>query len=200
MDLVNVPPLMGAGATMFSALYNFEARPGERVAVVGLGGVGHLGVQFARKWGCEVTVLSASDSKREDAIKLGAHEFIVAKGKWTEEVQKVDVIMMVANIKPDKWEEYISILHPRGKIILVTAGSETLRIPYSPIIQQGYRIYGSLTASRKEMNLMLEFAKLHNIVPWVEIGKLTLDGIQKGVDKLRNGLMRYRFVAIAEDY
>jgi D-arabinose 1-dehydrogenase-like Zn-dependent alcohol dehydrogenase len=87
-----------------------------------------LGVQFTRKLGCEVTVLSTSDSKREDAIKLGAHEFIVTKGKWTEVAQKVDVLMMVANIKPDKWEEYISILHPRGKIILVTAGSETLRI------------------------------------------------------------------------
>ena len=66
-----------------------------------------MDVQFTRKLGCEVTVLSTSDSKREDTIKLGAHEFIVTKGKETEVAQKVDVLMMVANIKPDKWEEYI---------------------------------------------------------------------------------------------
>lgn len=130
MDPVHIPPLMGAGATVFSALWNFDVKPGERIAVVGLGGVGHLAVQFARKWGCHVTVLSTSESKREDALKLGAHEFVVTKGYWTQEVERaIDVLLMVANIKPDKWEEYISILKPRGKIILVTAGSDTLGIP-----------------------------------------------------------------------
>jgi D-arabinose 1-dehydrogenase-like Zn-dependent alcohol dehydrogenase len=74
-----------------------------------------LGVQFTRKLGCEVAVLSTSDSKREDAIKLGAHEFIVTRGKWTEVAQKVDVLMMVANIKPDKWEECISFYTRGGK-------------------------------------------------------------------------------------
>jgi alcohol/geraniol dehydrogenase (NADP+) len=121
---------MGAGATVFSALYNFDVNPTDRVAIVGLGGVGHLAVQFARAWGCQVTVLSTSTAKRDDAIKLGATQFIVTKGAWTESLQgTVDVLLMVANIVPDKWEEYISILKPRGKIILVTAGSDNLGIP-----------------------------------------------------------------------
>lgn len=121
---------MGAGATIFSALYNFDVRPTDRMAIVGLGGVGHLAVQFARAWGCYVTVLSTSIAKRDDAIKLGATDFIVTKGIWEESLQgTIDVLLMVANIKPDKWDEYISILKPRGKIILITAGSNSLGIP-----------------------------------------------------------------------
>jgi uncharacterized zinc-type alcohol dehydrogenase-like protein len=121
---------MGAGATVFSALYNFDVLPTNKIAIVGLGGVGHLAVQFASAWGCQVTVLSTSSSKRDDAIKLGASKFVLTQGSWTEEIQgTIDVLLMVANIKPDKWDEYISILKPRGKIILVTAGSDTLGIP-----------------------------------------------------------------------
>ena len=121
---------MGAGATVFSALYNFDVRPTDKIAIVGLGGVGHLGVQFACAWGCEVTVLSTSTAKRDDAFKLGASKFVITTGSWTEPIQgTIDVLLMVANIKPDKWDEYISILKPRGKIILVTAGDKTLGIP-----------------------------------------------------------------------
>ena len=121
---------MGAGATVFSALYNFDVRPTDKIAIVGLGGVGHLAVQFACAWGCEVTVLSTSGAKRDDAFNLGASKFTVTKGEWTETMKgTIDVLLMVASIKPDKWDEYISILKPRGKIILVTAGSDTLGIP-----------------------------------------------------------------------
>lgn len=124
---------MGAGATVFSALYNFDVRPTDKIAIVGLGGVGHLTVQFAHAWGCEVTVLSTSTAKRHDAFELGASKFTVTKSTWTESMKgTIDVLLMVASIKPDKWEDYISILKPRGKIILVTAGSDTLGIPVCP--------------------------------------------------------------------
>ena len=131
---LHAAPLMGAGATVFSALYNFDVRPTDKIAIVGLGGVGHLAVQFARAWGCEVTVLSTSTAKREDAVKLGASRFIITKKEtWPESIKmEFDVLLMVAGIKPDKWDEYISILKPRGKIILVTAGSDILGIPVCP--------------------------------------------------------------------
>jgi len=122
---------MGAGATVFSALYNFDVRPTDKIAIIGLGGVGHLAVQFAGAWGCEVTVLSTSTAKHDDAMKLGASQFVVTNNEnWTKAMlQTIDVLLMVANIKPDKWDEYISILKPRGKIILVTAGSDALSFP-----------------------------------------------------------------------
>jgi uncharacterized zinc-type alcohol dehydrogenase-like protein len=121
---------MGAGATVFSALYNFDIRPTDRIAIVGLGGVGHLAVQFARAWGCGVTVLSTSMAKHDDALNLGATQFVITNGNWTENLQgRIDMLLIVANIKPDKWDDYISVLKPRGKIILVTAGSDTLAIP-----------------------------------------------------------------------
>jgi len=121
---------MGAGATVFSALYNFDVHPSDKLAIVGLGGVGHLGVQFARAWGCHVTVLSTSPTKKDDAIKLGAHEFIITKDSWMDSIKgTIDVLFMVANIKPENWAAYISILKPRGKIILVTAGDGTLGVP-----------------------------------------------------------------------
>src|SRR5204862_4462533 len=107
---LHAAPLMGAGATVFSALYNFDVRPTDKIAIVGLGGVGHLAVQFARAWGCEVTVLSTSTAKRDDAFKLGASKFAATKGPWTEKMKgTIDVLLMVASIKPDKWDEYISI-------------------------------------------------------------------------------------------
>jgi D-arabinose 1-dehydrogenase-like Zn-dependent alcohol dehydrogenase len=125
---------MGAGATIFSALYNFDIRPMDTIAIVGLGGVGHLAVQFARAWGCQVTVLSTSAAKQEDALKLGATKFVLTKGAWTEPLKEsIDGLLMVASIKPDQWDQYISILKPRGKIILVTAGSDTLGIPVQPL-------------------------------------------------------------------
>jgi alcohol/geraniol dehydrogenase (NADP+) len=124
---------MGAGATVFSALYNFDVRPTDKIAIVGLGGVGHLAVQFANAWGCEVTVLSTSTAKQRDAFKLGASKFTVTVGTWTESMKgTIDVLLMVASIKPDKWDAYISILKPRGKIILVSAGSDALGIPVHP--------------------------------------------------------------------
>ena len=127
---IHAAPLMGAGATVFSALHNFEINPSDRIAVVGLGGVGHLAIQFARAWGCDVTVLSTAPGKRDDAFELGACEFIVTSQGWTDAIQgSIDALLMVANIKPDQWDDYISILKPRAKIILVTAGSGTLGIP-----------------------------------------------------------------------
>jgi alcohol/geraniol dehydrogenase (NADP+) len=107
IEPVHAAPLLGAGATVFSALYNFDIRPADRVAIVGLGGVGHLAVQFARAWGCEVTVLSTSTTKMDDAMKLGASHFVITKGNWTEPLRgTINVLLMVANSTPDKWDEY----------------------------------------------------------------------------------------------
>ena len=130
---IHAAPLVGAGATIFSALYNFDVRPSDKIAIVGLGGLGHLGIQFARAWGCEVTVLSTSRAKHDDAMKLGASRFVMTAGSWTGALKgTVDVLLMVANIQPDKWEEYLEILKPRGKIILVTAANGQLGVPVIP--------------------------------------------------------------------
>jgi|SRR5579859_3347654 len=132
---LHAAPLMGAGATVFSALSSFDVRATDKVAIVGLGGVGHLAVQFARAWGCDVVVLSTSPDKRDDAFELGATEFVVTSQGWTENLAgTVDVLLLVANIKPDKWNEYLSILVPRAKIILVTAGIDALGIPVASFV------------------------------------------------------------------
>jgi len=144
MDPAYVAPLMGAGATVFSALYNYDVRPSETVAVVGLGRVGHLGVSFLNSWGYRVILLSTSIQKKNDAINLGATDFVLATGDWTPPLfDTVDTLLMVANIKPDKWDQYISILKPRGKIILVTAGTDVLGIPVSPSLPLIYLIYST---------------------------------------------------------
>jgi len=124
---------MGAGATVFSALYNFDVRPSDKVAIVGVGGVGHL--EFARAWGCHVTILSTSAAKTDDAMKLGAHKFVVTKDSWMDSINgTIDVLFIVANIKPENWDAYISILKPRGKIILVTTGDGMLAIPINSLL------------------------------------------------------------------
>src|SRR5271168_4240310 len=116
---IHAAPLMGVGATVFSALYDFDVRPTDIIAIVGLGGVGHLAVQFARAWGCGVTVLSTSMAKHDDAVKLGAAQFVITNGNWTENSQgTIDVLLMMANIKPDKWDEYTPFSNLGGKSFL----------------------------------------------------------------------------------
>ena len=124
LESIHAAPLMCGGATVFNALHHHGVTSTDRVGVIGVGGLGHLAIQFAAKMGCGVVVFSGSDSKKEEAKKLGAEEFYAVKGvKTGEELlklmggRKVDVLMVTASQQPD-WELYQPVVENGGMILV----------------------------------------------------------------------------------
>ncbi|KAF1951588.1 GroES-like protein [Byssothecium circinans] len=191
-------PLMCGGATIWTTLNSYNIKATDRVGVMGVGGLGHLAIQFAAKMGCHVTVLSSSDSKKEEALKLGASEFIVTKGKDKLEVEKkLNVLIVTTSFNPD-WKQLIPILAPQAHIFPLTVDAGDFAIPQIPLITNGYNILGTAVASRPVHRSMLQFASRHQIKPVIMEFPMTQEGITKAMNTLRDGKMKYRGVLIPQ--
>ncbi|KAF7357724.1 NAD(P)-dependent alcohol dehydrogenase protein [Mycena venus] len=190
-------PLMCGGATVYNVIESYSIRPTDRVGVIGIGGLGHLAIQFLAKMGASAIVFSSTDSKREEAMRLGAAEFHATKGVERFDIGKIDHLLVTTSSLPD-WKLFINVIKPTGTIFPLTADSGELRIPFLPIVQQGLNIQGSLVASRSVHRRMLEFAARYDIKPIIERFPLTKNGVEEGMEKLREGRMRYRGVLIAQ--
>lgn len=190
-------PLMCGGATVFNALQAFGTRSSDRVGVIGVGGLGHLAIQFAAKMGCEVVVFSSTDNKREEAMGLGATEFIATKGVKELQTRPIDRLLVTASFQPD-WSQYIPILAPRASIYPLSVDSSDFIFPYMAIIRKELTIQGSLVAARQVHREMLEFAARHQIRPIIEQFPMTVEGINEAMERLGSGKMRYRGVLIAQ--
>ncbi|RPA73651.1 GroES-like protein [Ascobolus immersus RN42] len=212
-------PLMCGGATVFSPLYN-HVRPTSHVGIIGLGGLGHLAVLFAKKMGCEVTVFSGSDSKKEEALSapFNADAFFAVKGKSADELtkmflegaggkgeqketrRKLDCLIVSTSVLPDDLGIYFDILEPQGVILPLTVAGpdEKLQVPYMRFLQGGIKVIGSCIAPRYEHNLMLNFAARNKVHPVVMKFPMTVEGIEEGFKTLEEGKMRYRGVLVAE--
>ncbi|OTB01198.1 hypothetical protein M426DRAFT_323707 [Hypoxylon sp. CI-4A] len=198
MSDIDAAPLQCAGATVFAVLRDFDAQPTETIGVVGLGGLGHLAIQFANKMGNRVVVFSGSDRKKEQAMKLGAHEFVSMKGKDKLEVSSpINRLLITTSAQPD-WELLLPIMAPGSAIYPLSVAYGNLEIPYLPLVLQGIAVQGSLVASRIHHRQMLEFAALHNIKPITQVFPLTEAGIREAIKKLENGDVHLRAVLTAQ--
>jgi D-arabinose 1-dehydrogenase-like Zn-dependent alcohol dehydrogenase len=192
-------PLMCGGATVFNALQFHGIKSTDVVGVIGQGGLGHLAIEFASAMGCEVVVFSSTDSKKDEALKLGAKEFIAAKGKKELKVsKKLDHLLVTTASQPD-WNLYLPIMAPSGTIYPLTVSNDELKLPYMQIILNGLKIQGSLVAAREIHREMLEFAAVHNIKPVIQKFPLNKEGIEEAFTKLEHGEMRYRGVLVSQD-
>jgi D-arabinose 1-dehydrogenase-like Zn-dependent alcohol dehydrogenase len=188
---------MCAGATVFNALQSFGAKSSDTVGIIGVGGLGHLAIQFASKMGCKVIVFSSTDSKKAEAIKLGADEFIATKSvKELLVSSPIDHLLVTTSFQP-KWKQFLPIMAPGGTIHPLTVSPEDLQIPYMPIIAGELKIQGSLVAARQVHREMIEFAAHHGIRPIIEEFPMTVEGIEESMMKLEEGKMRYRGVVVA---
>lgn len=189
-------PLQCGGATTFTALY--DVQPGETVGIMGVGGLGHLAIQFAAKLGCRVVVLSGSDRKKEEALKLGANEFIATKdAKELKVFRPLNRLLVTTSAQPN-WESILTIMAPRSSIYPLSVSDGNLEIPYMPLLLQGIKVQGSLVASRIQHRKMLDFAALHGIKPITEKFPMTEEGIVQAIHKLENGDVYYRAVLIVD--
>ncbi|KKT74884.1 MAG: Alcohol dehydrogenase GroES domain protein [Microgenomates group bacterium GW2011_GWA2_44_7] len=183
-------PLLCAGLTVYQPLFFYGAGKGVRVAVVGLGGLGHLAVQFAKALGCEVAVISTSLDKGRDAIKFGASKFStnVSDKKL---LRKFDIVLDTTQVNLD-WGLYIELLAPLGRLVIAGIPVGEVAVPIGPLVNGQKSVCGASLGGRTTMKEMLVFAAKNNIKPQVEL--MPIDKINEAVRKLREGRARYRIV------
>ena len=186
-------PLFCAGITVFNPLVQFDIKPTDKVAVIGIGGLGHLALQFLNAWGCEVTAFTSSEAKRKEALGLGAHQTLDSRDQGTLEAAagRFDLIISTVNVKLD-WNLYLGTLNARGRLHFVGATLEPLDINVFSLIMGQQSVSGSPVGSPSTIARMLEFARLHNIRPVIE--QFSLDDVNKAITRLRSGQAHYRIV------
>jgi uncharacterized zinc-type alcohol dehydrogenase-like protein len=192
-ELSGIAPLLCAGITTYSPLKKWGAGPDKKVAVAGLGGLGHMGVKIAAAMGAEVTVLSTSPSKEKDAKALGAHKFLVTKD---EEAVKAaagsfDIILDTISAQHD-YNFYLSLLGLEGVMVLVGAPTEPIPLNAFSLIAGNKVLAGSMIGGISETQEMLDFCAEHNITSDVEI--ISPDRIEEAYDRTIRSDVRYRFV------
>jgi len=193
LDASKAGPLFCGGITVFNPFVQNNIRPTDKVGIVGIGGLGHLALQFADKWGCEVTAFSTSASKADEAKKLGA-DLVVDTRSDTELENlkgKFDMILTTAN-QPLKWDLYINALAPRGKLHVVGAVLEPIPVISFQLIGGQKSVTGTATGSQKVVMDMLEFCARHNIETVTEHFKMS--EINDAFEHLESGKARYRIV------
>ena len=192
-DLSGVAPLFCAGITTYSPLKRWGAGPGKKVAIAGLGGLGHMGVKIAAAMGAEVTVLSTSPSKEKDAHALGAHKFLVTKDQEAVKGAKgtFDLILDTISAQHD-YNFYLSLLGLEGVMVVVGVPTEPIPLNALSLIGGNKAIAGSLIGGIPETQEMLDFCAAHNIVADVEV--IDPSRIEEAYDRTVKSDVRYRFV------
>jgi len=193
IDVQSAGPLFCAGITIFNPLLQFNISPTANVAVIGIGGLGHIALQFLRAWGCQVTAFTSSDDKKNEALALGAHKVLDTRdpAQLTTASNQFDLILSTVNVKLD-WNAYLATLRPKGRLHFLGVTLEPLDINVFPLIAGQYSISGSPTGSPTSMIAMLNFANRHNIKPVVEI--FPFDKVNEALAKLASGKAKYRIV------
>jgi len=185
-------PLLCGGVTVYSPLARM-VRPASRVGVIGIGGLGHLAIQFARAFGCEVTAFSTSPAKEADAQRLGAHHFVVTAdgGKLEWAANWFDFLLSTVTVALD-WPAWMKALRPKGVLCLVGASPGTLDVAPVALVIGEKSIVGSVIGSRAGIREMLEFAARHGITAQTEV--LPMVQVNAAIDKIRQNRARYRMV------
>ncbi|KAL2819581.1 chaperonin 10-like protein [Aspergillus cavernicola] len=194
LDNESAAPLMCGGSTVFNAMVVAGVKSTDTVGIVGIGGLGHLAIQFANKMGCHVVVFSGTDSKREEAMQLGAHEFHATKGATELKVQhKLSHLIVSTSALPD-WKLYLDVLDSRATISPLTVSDKPFTFPHTALVVRGLRVQGGIVGSRQVHRDMLDFAAFHGIKPMVVRYPMTAEGIKDCLRTLEEGKMRYRGV------
>ncbi|KAG0329186.1 hypothetical protein BGZ99_003076 [Dissophora globulifera] len=192
-------PLLCAGVTTFAPLKRYGAGPGKKVGIIGIGGLGHLGIQWARALNAdEVVAISTSDSKREEAKTLGATGFVNSKNP--EEMKAaagtLDIVLCTSFGEDQSWDELISLVASHGNFIIVALPEKPISVWSPTLAGKSISITGSLIGGREAILEMLEYASAKNVRPWIE--KKPMSDANAGVKHVMEGRPRYRVVLETE--
>jgi uncharacterized zinc-type alcohol dehydrogenase-like protein len=193
LESENVAPLLCAGITVYSPLRNHGVRPSSRVGIIGIGGLGHLGIQFAKAFGAEVTAFSTSKEKEEEARSLGAHHFVNTRD--TSALKKLnggfDLLLSTVGADQD-WQSYVSALRPKGTLCIVGVPASALQLQAFPMIAGQRAVSGSPIGSPRDLHEMLDVAARHNIKAITEC--FPMAKAHEAVAKVKKNQVRYRAV------
>ncbi len=190
LDSVNAAPLLCAGITVYNPLRIYDVKPYMKVGVIGIGGLGHLAIQFAHALGCEVTAFSSTKDKEEEAKKLGAHHFVSIKDTSLNKYKNYfDFIISTVFVDLD-WKVFISLLKPNGQLNFVGAGGN-INIPI-PMLLNNKIISGSAIGSPAMIYEMFQFAARHKILAKTEV--FPLENVNEAIQKIKENKVRYRAV------
>ena len=193
LSLDRAAPLLCAGITLYSPLMHWNAGPGKKIAIVGLGGIGHMGVKLAHALGAEVTVLSHSLKKQEDGRKLGADHFYATSDPETFEKLKgyFDLIINTVSAEID-WNQYLELLTLDGSMVVVGIPEKQIPVGSFSLVAGRRSIAGSLIGGIKETQEMLDFCGTNNIASEIEV--IPIQQVNEAYKRILNSDVRYRFV------
>ncbi len=196
LDGAAAAPLLCAGTTVFTPMLHHPVTAMMRTAVVGIGGLGHLAVQFLAKLGCEVTAISSTRSKEKEARTLGATDFIATKEAGALQKAAKTFDFVISTVPADlPWPEYIDTLRPEGTLCIVGIPQNDLRFPAIGLIAASKQVTGGRTGSPSDISTMLNFAARHGVQAQIE--KFAMKDVNAGLDRVRSGEARYRVVLVA---
>ena len=193
LDPKKAGPLFCGGITVFNPLVQFGVRPTDKVGVIGIGGLGHLALQFLRAWGCEVTAFTSTGAKADEARRFGAHRVVDSRDKdaLKAEAGRYDFILSTVAV-PLEWGRYFAALAPRGRLHTVGAVSEPIEVQAFSLIGGQKSLSGSPLGSPATIRQMLDFCERHDIAPQIET--MPMSRIDEAFQRLRDGKPRYRIV------
>jgi uncharacterized zinc-type alcohol dehydrogenase-like protein len=193
LESENVAPLLCAGITVYAPMRNHGVRPSSRVGVVGIGGLGHLGLQFAKAFGAEVTALSTSKDKEEEALKMGADHFVNTRD--TVELKKIagafDFLLSTVSADQD-WQALVNSLRPKGTLCIVGVPPSPVSIQAFPLISGQRSISGSPSGSPRDLHEMLDVAARHEVKAITE--RFPMAKANEAIAKVKKNKVRYRAV------
>ncbi len=199
LDIEKVAPLLCAGVTLYSPLKHWNAGPGTKVAIIGMGGLGHVGVKLAHALGADVTVLSRTLAKQEDGLKLGADHYYATSDPSTFEklAGEFDLILNTVSAGLD-YNQYVNLLAVDGTLVILGAPSEPVSIDAMSLVASRRSIAGSANGGIPITQEMLDFCAEHNILPETEL--ITATQINEAYERVLSSDVRYRFVIDAKTF
>jgi uncharacterized zinc-type alcohol dehydrogenase-like protein len=193
LNLAAVAPLLCAGITTYSPLRRWKVGKGQKVGIVGLGGLGHMAVKFARSFGAHVVLFTTSPEKGADAIRLGAHEVVVSKdqGEMNKHLNSFDFILDAVSAEHDI-NAYLNLLKVEGTLTLVGLPQKPLGIAAFNLIGHRRQFAGSMIGGIAETQEMLDYCADHGIVSDVEL--ISIEQVNEAYEQMLKGQVKYRFV------
>jgi uncharacterized zinc-type alcohol dehydrogenase-like protein len=193
LPLEAVAPLLCAGITTYSPLRHWKVGKGSKVAIVGLGGLGHMGVKFAASFGAEVTVISTSASKEEDARKLGAHHFAVSKDSAQMRKLRGEFDFILDTVSAEhNYNDYLQLLKLNGTMVVVGIPEHPSTVNAFNVIGKRRSLAGSMIGGIRETQEMLIYCAEHGITSDIEL--INIDQINEAYERMLKNDVRYRFV------
>lgn len=193
VNVAKAGPLLCGGITVFNPMIQFDVRPTHRVGVIGIGGLGHMALQFLNKWGCEVTAFTSSADKAEEAKRMGAHHVIDTHSADGLKKLRGSLDFIISTVAANlEWGSYLDALAPRGRLHVVGVAPDPIPVPAFALLVAQRSVSGSPSGSPATVATMLDFCARHGIEPVTE--EFPMSQANEALDHLKAGKARYRIV------